>query len=363
MFTRWCARALAAVLLTGMLWLTGCDDRETLVIYSPHGKDLLEHYERAFEEAYPGVRVQWLDMGSQAAFDRVRTEAANPQASLWWGAPQTMFDAAAELDLLEPYRPTWADTVPEDARDPQDRWYGTFRTPEVILYNTRTVVPNEVPTTWDDLLHERFRGRVAVREPLHSGTMRTIFGALIMRAPTETDGFRWLARLDLNTRSYAADPTQLYLMLARGEADVTLWNLPDAYLQASRFGHPFGWVFPADGTPVLVDAIAIPRGAPNPERARQFYEFVTSREALIEQARLFHRIPVRTDIPAQELPDWMQQPVREMPMDWDRLRERESAWMRYWVENVKGRGTTYLASTPPPPEQATGDTIGLARGR
>jgi iron(III) transport system substrate-binding protein len=339
---------VSALLVAAVLLLTGCDDRETLVIYSPHGKDLLEYYEQAFEEQFPGVDVQWLDMGSQAAFDRVRTEAANPQASLWWGAPQTMFAAAAELGLLEAYRPTWAEHVEDDERDPQDRWYGTYRTPEVIMYNNRRVSPEEAPRTWDDLLDPRWRDRVAIREPVHSGTMRTIFGAMIMRAPTEDDGFRWLARLDENTRTYAADPTQLYLMIARGEADVTLWNMPDAFLQASRFGHPFSWVTPDDGTPILVDAIAITRNAPNPERARQFYEFVTSREAMIEQARLFHRIPVRQDIPRDSLPDWMRGEIVEMELDWDRQRRQESEWMTRWREEIKGRGTAFLRTNPGP---------------
>jgi iron(III) transport system substrate-binding protein len=341
-----------ALLLVALL-LAGCDDRETLVIYSPHGKDLLQHYARAFEEAHPSVAVQWLDMGSQEAYDRVRTEASNPQASLWWGAPQTMFDAAAEQGLLEPYRPSWADAVPAEARDPEDLWYGTYRTPEVILYNTLRVAPEEVPQTWDDLLDERFRNRIAIREPLRSGTMRTIFGALILRAPSEEDGFRWLARLDDLTKTYAADPTQLYLMLARGEADLTLWNMPDAYLQAARFGHPFGWVVPRDGTPVLVDGIAIPRGAPNAARARQFYEFVTSAEALAEQAHLFHRLPVRTDLDEADLPEWMRQDIPAMPVDWDRLREREAIWMRHWSEHVKGRGPTFLAAPSAPVATAT----------
>lgn len=334
---------LGALLIALALALAGCDDRETLVIYSPHGKDLLEAYAAAFEEAHPGVVVQWLDMGSQQAFDRIRTEAANPQASLWWGAPKTMFAAAAEQGLLEAYRPTWADAVPPDARDPQDRWYGTFRTPEVIMYNTRRVAPDEAPRTWDDVLHPRFRDRVVIREPVHSGTMRTIFGAMIMRAPSEEEGFRWLARLDMNTRAYAADPAQLYLMMARGEGDITLWNMPDAYLQVSRFGHPFAWVKPEDGTPVLVDAIAIPRGAPNPERARQFYEFVTTQEALIDQARRFHRIPVRTDIPPDSLPEWMRGELPEMPMDWERQRLNENRWMSRWREQIRGRGAAFLA--------------------
>ncbi len=340
-----CRFAPLALLL---VLLAGCgDDRETLVIYSPHGKELLGAYEAAFEAAHPAVDVQWLDMGSQEAFDRVRTEATNPQASLWWGAPQTMFAQAAAQDLLAPYTPAWAEAVPDEEHDPEHRWYGTYQTPEVIMYNHNAVDSTAAPRTWDDLLDPRFRDRVIVRAPLGSGTMRTIFGAMIQRAPSVEDGFRWLARLDENTKTYAANPTQLYLAIARGEGDVTLWNLPDAYLQSRDLGYPFSWVLPAEGTPVLVDAIAIVDGAPNPARAEQFYEFVTSEEALIEQAERFHRIPVRTDIEPERLPEWMRADIRAMPVDWDVLAERGAEWMQRWDENVKGRGTEYLQANPP----------------
>jgi iron(III) transport system substrate-binding protein len=331
-----------------LLALAGCGDgRETLVIYSPHGKELLGAYEDAFEREYPDVDVQWLDMGSQEAYDRVRTEATNPQASLWWGAPQTMFAKAAEQGLLMPYTPSWADAVPEEAHDPQDRWYGTYRTPEVIMYNHDAVDSTEVPQSWDDLLDPRFDDRVIVRSPLGSGTMRTIFGAMIQRQPSVEEGFRWLARLDENTKTYAANPTQLYLMLARGEGDITLWNLPDAYLQSHDLGYPFSWTVPVEGTPVLVDAIALVDGAPNPERAKEFYEFVTSREAIIDQAERFYRIPVRTDIEDAALPEWMRGDVRSMGVDWEQLAEEGAAWMQRWDEQVKGRGSEYLQAHPP----------------
>jgi iron(III) transport system substrate-binding protein len=255
-----------------------------------------------------------------------------------------MFDRAAREGLLAAFAPTWAGSVPPDARDPNDFWFGTFLTPEVITYNTESLPAAEVPRTWDDLLDERYRGRILIRNPLGSGTMRAIFGAMILRQPTVEDGYRWLARLDLNTRAYTADPTQLYLQLARGQGDLTLWNLPDTYLQAHDVGYPFGFVIPEDGTPVLVDGIAIVAGAPNPERARQFYEFVTSREAAVDQARRFHRIPARTDIPRDSLPDWMRAlDIRSMPVDWTRLTDEGPAWMQHWDEHIKGRGRAYLA--------------------
>ena len=82
----------------------GCShsNKTPLVVYSPHGKDMLEEFAQKFEAANPGVDVQWLDMGSQEAYDRIRTEMANPQADVWWGAPSTIFMRAEKEGLLAP---------------------------------------------------------------------------------------------------------------------------------------------------------------------------------------------------------------------------------------------------------------------
>ncbi len=328
--------------------LAGCrggDDRTRLVVYSPHGRDLLQAYEDAFEAAHPDVDVQWLDMGSQSVLERIRTERGNPQASVWWGAPQTLFMEAAADSLLMPFSPSFAGALPADARDPGGAWYGTFLTPEGLLYNTAAVDTAAVPKDWDALLDPAWRGRLLIRSPLESGTMRTLWGAMILRQPTVEDGYRWLARLDENTKGYAADPTQLYLRIARGEADLTLWNLPDTYLQAQT--QPFGFAAPASGTVILVDAVAIPAGAPQPGVAQEFIEFVTSPAALIDQARRFHRIPARTDVPRDSLPDWMAADAfTPLPLDWARMAAEGSAWMQVWDEQIKGRGAAYLAAHP-----------------
>ena len=325
--------------------LAGCagDDRATLVVYSPHGKELLTASEEAFEAQHPEVDVQWIDMGGQDAYDRIRTERQNPQASLWWGGASTAFAQAAAEDLLEPYEPSWSEAAAADARDPQHYWYGTFLTPEVIAFNTRAVDSSQAPQDWDALLDPAWHDRILVRYPLASSTMRTIFGAMIMRQPTVEEGYAWLARLDQNTKAYTADPTQLYLRLARGEADVSLWNMPDIYLQTQEYEYPFDYLIPASGTPVLADGIALVKGGPNLDRAQQFYEFVTSDSALVRQAHEYYRIPVRQDIPDEQLPGWITRvDIQPMPMDWERLEREGPTWMQYWDENIKGRGAEYL---------------------
>jgi len=223
--------ALLLFVLAPLLSACGGDGRTPLVVYSPHGRELLSHFEERYEASRPGVDVQWVDMGSQEVLDRVRSERANPQADVWWGAPSGMFDRAADAGLLAAFRPSWWDAVPSTARDSAGRWVGTYRTPEVIAYNSDSLSASDAPRTWDDLLAPRWRGEVLVRDPLASGTMRAIFGAIMWREFQETGdpeaGYEWLLELDAQTSEYVLNPTLLYQKLARQEGLVAPWNMPD----------------------------------------------------------------------------------------------------------------------------------------
>jgi iron(III) transport system substrate-binding protein len=334
-------RALA--LTAAVVMLAGCGDgRTVLTVYSPHGKDMLEHYEQAFERANAGVDVQWVDMGSQEVLDRLRAEAANPQADIWFGAPAETFSKAAKGGLLAPYRPTWASATPADARDSRDLWYGTYYTPEVIAYNTQAVSAADAPKDWDDVLDPKWRGKVIIRDPVASGSMRAIFGGIIARSIAQTGspeaGYEWLRRLDANTKEYALNPTLLYQKLGRQEGLISLYNMPDIATLRERFNIPVTYVIPSSGTPLLVDAIAIVKGTTQLDLARRYYEFVTTREALLEAAQRFRRIPVRSDIPADSLPPWIRDAlakIRPMPGDQRMIADSLDAWMRYWDTRIR----------------------------
>jgi iron(III) transport system substrate-binding protein len=338
-------RGLAAAAVA-VLAAAACtaDDRVVLTVYSPHGADMLSHYERAFEAAYPHVDVQWVDMGSQEVLDRIRAEAANPQADVWFGAPAEIFERAANEGLLLEYTPSWADHLDDDARDPEGFWFGTYLTPEVIAYNSDVVGEAEAPRDWDDVLDPRWRNQVLIRDPIASGTMRAIFGGILVRSIKQTGstqaGFDWLRALDAQTKEYVLNPTLLYQKLGRQEGLVTLWDMPDIAMLQQRQGFPVQYTVPTSGTPVVVDAIAIVAGTRVPEEARRFYEFVTTREALEYAAENFMRIPARRDVPIESLPEWIrvaQAEVRPMQIDRQLLADSLDIWMRYWDGNIRNR--------------------------
>src|SRR5207237_761506 len=114
-------------LLVGLTACGGSRSRaNTLVIYSPHGRDMLRAFAQEFQRTHPGVDVQSIDMGSQEVLDRVRSERANPQADVWFGAPSSLFDDAARDSLLASSSPSWSAALATDAKDPRGRWYGTY---------------------------------------------------------------------------------------------------------------------------------------------------------------------------------------------------------------------------------------------
>lgn len=316
--------------------------RRELLIYTPHGQDMLRDFAARYREAHPEVNVQFLDMGSQEVLARLRVERNRPQADLWWGASHMTFQTAADENLLAPYRPTWADKIPQGAHDAQDRWYGTYETPEVIVYNTTLVKAEDAPRDWDDVLEAKWRDKILIRNPNPSDSMRAIFGAMIWRFYKDTNspegGYNWLRRLDANVHEYTVDGTLLMQKLARGEGALSLWNMPDVWLYREQKGlKQFAYVIPASGTPVIIDGIAVVRGAPHEEEARRFYEFVTTPESLVYAAQKYYRLPIRTDFDRTLLPAWMNEPFERMPVDWDLLRREGGEWLRFWDAEIKGR--------------------------
>ncbi len=339
--SRW-KRVLWTLLLT--ISVTACGDGRTpLTVYSPHGRDLLKLVEETFEAANPDIDVRSLDMGSQEVYERVRSEAANPQCDVWFGGPATILALGARDGLLQPFRPSWADAVPPASQHPENLYFGLYRTPPLLVYNQDAVSEEDAPTDWDDLLDERWHDQVLIRDPVASGTMRTIFGMILERSVAETgdtaSGFEWLARLDAQTKEYVHSPALLHQKMVRREGLVTMWELTDILFQRLR-GAPLGYRFPTSGSPVIDDSIGLVKGSRQPEAAQKFIEWVGSREAQLLAAEQAFRLPARQDLPPEQLPEWAREALDALvtaEVDWQLIEREGAEWMNAWDRNVRGK--------------------------
>ena len=330
------------VVLAALAACGGDAKRQPVVVYSPHGRDLLEALERAYEKAHPEIDVRWLDMGSQEVYDRVRSEKVNPQADVWFGGPDTIFARGGREGLVDGWLPNWTALVPASSRG--EGFVGAYRTLPVLVWNREVVSDAEAPKDWEDLLDPRWRGRILFRDPVASGTLRTVWGMVLSRSVTATGsteaGFAWLRRLDAQTKEYAANPALLFEKLVRREGAVTVWELSDILLQQQR-GVPMAYGLATSGTPVINDAVALVKGAPHAAAAKDYIEWLGSDEAQLLACERAFKIPARTDLESSRLAPWAQQVLARLvpaPVD-AALMERESAtWMDEWDRTVRGRG-------------------------
>src|SRR5215471_2976497 len=242
---------------------TNTSTPQQLTIYTARDKDEVATVVDLFKTKYPQYKgaVNTVVLGAQAALDRLRAEKANPQAGFLWGGTMQGLQQAANEGLLAASRPASANLINAERKDPQGRWYAEMLLPEIIIYNHDLLKPEEAPNDWDDLITPRFAGKLIIRDVRDSGTMRTIFSAMIYRQYATTGstdpGYEWLKKLDANTVVYAPTTGDMYLKLDRGVGTVTLWNLQDALIQPLKNNRPWSWVIPVSGAPVLLDGVGV----------------------------------------------------------------------------------------------------------
>jgi len=315
-----------------------------LTIYTGRDKDEVAHVIDLFTQKFPQYKghVDTITLGAQAALDRLRAEKSNPQAGFLWGGTLQGLQQAADEGLLVPSNPANANLIDPSRKDPQGRWFAEMLLPEVIIYNHDLVKPDQAPKEWDDLITPAFKDKIVIRDVMASGTMRTIYSAMIYRQYQKTGsveaGFDWLRKLDANTAVYTPTPDDMYLKLDRGVGVVTLWNLQDALIQPLKNNRPWSYVIPASGVPVLLDGLGVVNNPNSMQAALDFQNFILEPHLQAQLAKDYYQIPA-IQIPDSEKPEWLAKlDIKEMKIDWDLLSRKQTEWMNYWSQNIKGKG-------------------------
>ena len=111
----------------------------------------------AFTKA-TGIQVNQAHKGTGEIGAQLRAEAANPKTDIWWGGTGDPFLQAAELGLLQPYRPPSIDDLHDWARrqyrDSGDRVGGFYSSTIGFGYNTEVLAKKGLPPPrcWADLV-------------------------------------------------------------------------------------------------------------------------------------------------------------------------------------------------------------------
>ncbi|MGP6174487.1 ABC transporter substrate-binding protein [Corynebacterium sp. A21] len=202
---------------------------------------------------------------------------------------------AMDQGLLEPYKPSNFDAIPDQLKDPEGNWVGAYY--GVISIGV-DLANAEVPTKFADLLDPKYKGKIALPGDPRQGAsaIATVFAASLANGGSLDDiepGIEFFAQLkesgNLVTVSDASSA------LATGQAAVIFdWNYNwlGRRDQLETDGVDFDYFVLEDGVFGNHYAQPVTIGSPNPNAARLWVDWLTSDEGS-EQYALGGAIPAR----------------------------------------------------------------------
>lgn len=168
--------------------------------------------------------------------------------------------------------------------DPEGYWFGAALSAFGIVYNNESLARLGVPEPegWQSLADPRLRGEVALVNPAQSGSVATAMETILLREGWQ-EGWAILRRAAANARSVSASATRAPIEVAQGEAAEALCidfygRFQQQVMVDGGSTGRVGYMDPVGRTAIDPDPVAMLRGAPHPETARRFIEFVLSPE-------------------------------------------------------------------------------------
>ena len=225
----------------------------------------------AFEKKY-GVKTELWRSASERVVQRGTAEARAGRFTcdvFETNGPE--MEALHREQLLDEFKsPNFADLLP--AAFPSHRqWVADRFNFFTIAYNTNLVRPEEVPNTYDDLLHPRFAGRIG----LEAGDVDW-FGAMVKHMGDEK-GLAYFRALAASAPKVRSGHTLIGHLVASGEIPLAANVYNHSAERVAAQGAPIKWkaLAPTFGRP---NAVGVARRAPHPHAAVLFADFVLSRD-------------------------------------------------------------------------------------
>jgi iron(III) transport system substrate-binding protein len=241
-------------------------------VYTSMYRHMLDALEPLLKEKLPGVQVHWYQAGSEKVASRLEAEraAGAVRADVLATSDPFLYERLAREGAFSRYASPNVLRVPRSLLDLEAR-YATMRLATMVLVHRKGLAAP--PSSFASLVGEAWKGRVALGDPLTSGTAFT--WAVFVQAKHGEDFFE---RLRDKGALVAGGNAAVLQKVESGEADAGVLLLENA-LAAQARGSPIEVVWPEDGAVVIPGPVAIFHSTRNPVAARALVDVLLSPEA------------------------------------------------------------------------------------
>ncbi len=319
--------------------VAGCKGRKgsrEVVVYTSVDQVFSEPVFQEFEKS-SGVRVRAVydteETKSTGVLNRLIAEGSHPQADVFWSGDCVRPFQLIKRGLVEPYSSPAVSGLPTSAHAPDGSWTGFAARARVLLVNKRKVSPADTPRSIRDLVSPRWRGQIAIANPLYGTTTMHVAALFSVWGEAKTKAF--LNELKANGARIASSNGEVKRLVVSGDVAFGVTDTDDAHEALSEHAN-IEVIYPDQddlGVLVIPTAVVVLRGSPHPDEARRLVDYLVSPDVEKKLAESAAHMPLRDSV---VVPASVRSTagLKTMQVDYDRVATEmatQQPWLRQWI--------------------------------
>ncbi len=271
------AMALAAAGLWGAAQTAAAG---TVTVITSFPKELTTAYQKAFEAANPGIKVEILNKNTTASVAYIRELPEGQRPDVMWASAPDAFEVLASYKLLQSAPEVVNRSAPEKIgnyplNDPKGMYYGQALAGYGISWNTRYLKAHKlpVPREWSDLVRPEYFGHIAISSPSRSGTTQLTVETILQGEGWDKG---WTQLLQIMGNAAAVTDRSFAVPDGVNNGQYGIGIVIDFLALAGKYsGYPVDFTYPSM-TAVVPANIALIAGAKNADEAKKFMAYTMS---------------------------------------------------------------------------------------
>jgi iron(III) transport system substrate-binding protein len=245
---------------------------------------------KGFEKKFPQIKVELFRTGAPKMLQKILTErrAGKTFADVVLGFGYIHYELGQQ-GLLARFDSPERGAFSAQFKDNDGYWTNVFPIVHTIAYNTKLVAPTDLPARYADLVQPKWKGKAGMN------SNNIMFLAAMLHFYGKEKGMDFLKKLAAQNPQVRAGGSLVVTLVAAGEFPIAFSINENGVERIKEQGGPVDWIRLADPLFGETVPIGIMAGAPHPNAARLFVDYVLSKEGQ-ELFRDFGKVPARGDV-------------------------------------------------------------------
>ena len=246
-----------------------------LMVYTSIYPDIIDNMCKPnVAKAFPEMKVNWFQGGTEKVVTKITGEikAKKIGADVLMVADPSYYLKLEDQKLLLPYKSKEEKNLIND-KAADGAWYAVRVCNMIIAYNADKLKAEDAPKNWTDLTDPKWKGKIAMPNPMLSGTAYVAVGAL-----ADKYGWEYFDKLKANGLRVEEGNSAIQNKLLTGEYAAAMILEENILKLANTKKEPLKVIYTKDGVVQVPSPIAIFNTTKNPEGAKALVDWWLSKE-------------------------------------------------------------------------------------